>query len=77
MDPTRSTGLRDSLLIEKVSLFSSFEKSVPSEEQLCLESPLTFYFYLLRGKSSKNKKPLINSSQEKAVHENWIFGFED
>ena len=32
---------------------------------MCLESPLTFFFYLLWRKSSKNKKPLIDSSQEK------------
>ena len=48
-----------------------------SEEWLCLESPLTFQFYLLREKSSKNKKPLIDSSQKKAVHENYISGFGD
>ena len=31
--------------------FLSFEKSVPDEEQFCLESPLTSYFYFLKGKN--------------------------
>ena len=57
--------------------FRLLENPSPRRNNFALESPLTFYFYLLRGKSSKNKKPLIDSSQEKVVHKNWIFGFGD
>ena len=61
VDPARSTCRRDSLLIEKVSCFSSFRKFVPSEERFYLESPLTFYFYFIKGKiqvrTKEKKKP--------------------
>ena len=53
VDPTRSTGLRDSLLNEKKMWvdFRVFGKSVLEEERFALESPLTFYFYFMKGKT--------------------------
>ena len=76
MDPTRSTGLHDSLLNEKKMWvdFRVLENPSPRRKVFALESPLTFYFYLLRGKSIKKKKPLIGFNQEKKVHENYISG---
>ena len=72
MDPTRSTGLRDSLLNEKKKklVFTSFRKSVPHEKRFCLKSLLVI-FILLRGKLSKNKKPLMTPVRMKryAKHE--------
>ena len=36
---------------ERESWFLSFEKNHPNEERFCLESPLTSYFYFLKGKN--------------------------
>ena len=38
--------------------FLGFERSIPDGERFCLDSPLTSYFYFLKGeKLSKNKNP--------------------
>ena len=52
---------------KKEKRFSSFRKIRLQGERFCSESPLTFYFYLLREKSSKNKTP-NDSSQEEMVY---------
>ena len=54
--------------------FSSFEKSIPDEERFCLESPLTSYFYFLKGKNWVRTKTPNDSSMEKAVYENLSLG---
>ena len=58
VDPTRSTGRHDLLLKRnKMKKVSKFWENPSSGGTVFLELPLTFYFYLLRGKSSKNKNP--------------------
>ena len=52
MDPTRSTGFHDSLLNEKKMWvdFRVLENPSPRRNGFALESPLTFYFYFIKGK---------------------------
>ena len=64
MDPTRSTGRRDSLLkiegkCEKKMWVDFRVLENPSQRRngFALESPLTFIFIFKWGKPSKNKKP--------------------
>ena len=53
VDPTRSTGRRDSLLNEKKMLvyFRILENSSPRRNIFSLESPLTFCCYFIKGKT--------------------------
>ena len=53
MDPTRSKGRRDSLLNEKKMLvdFQVLENPSPRRNDFALESPLTFCFYFIKGKT--------------------------
>ena len=47
VDPTRSTGSRNSLLkINKMKKVSEFWENLSLGGTVCLELPLTFYFYL-------------------------------
>ena len=78
VDPTRSTGRRDSLLKwkenvkRKCGLIFEFLKN-PSQRKngFALESPLTFIFIFKWGKPSKNKKtPMTPVWKKKAVCEN-------
>ena len=64
VDPTRSTGRRDSLLKWKEKCekkmwvdFRVLENPSPRRNGFTLESPLTFIFIFKWGKPSKNKKP--------------------
>ena len=52
MDPTRSTGRHDSLLNEKIMWvdFQVLENPSTRRNDFALESPLTFYFYFIKGK---------------------------
>ena len=72
MDPTRSTGLRDSLLNEKKMWvdFRILENSSPRRNSFSLELPLTFCCYFIKGKTKKEKKNPNDSGMEKAVCEN-------
>ena len=53
MDPTRSTGRRDSLLNEKKIWvdFQVLENPSPRRNGFSLELSLTFYFYFMKGKT--------------------------
>ena len=54
MDPTRSTGRRDSLFNEKKMGvdFQILENSSSRRNSFSLESPLTFFFcYFIKGKT--------------------------
>ena len=53
MDPTRSTSRRNSLLNEKKIWvdFRVLENPSPRKNGFALESPLTFYFYFIKGKT--------------------------
>ena len=53
MDPTRSTGRRDSLLNEKKMLIDFRILENPSQRRngFSLESPLTFCSYFIKGKT--------------------------
>ena len=53
VDPTRSMGRRDSLLNEKKMGvdFRVFENLSPRRNRFALESPLTFCFYFIKGKT--------------------------
>ena len=52
MNPTRSMDRRDSLLNEKKMWvdFRVLENPSPRRNGFSLESPLTFYFYFIKGK---------------------------
>ena len=52
MDPTQSTGRCDSLLKEKKMWVNFLVLENPSLRRngFALESPLTFYFYFIKGK---------------------------
>ena len=53
VDPTRSMGRRDSLLNEKKMWvdFQVLENPSPRRNGFALESPLTFCFYFIKGKT--------------------------
>ena len=53
MDPTRSKGLRDSLLNEKKMWvdFQILENPFPRRNSFSLESPLTFCCHIIKGKT--------------------------
>ena len=53
MDPTRSTGQRDSLLNEKKMWvdFRILENPSQRRNNFSLESPLTFCCYFIKGKT--------------------------
>ena len=53
VDPTRSTGRRDSLLNEKKMWvdFRVLENPSPRRNGSPVELPLTFYFYFMKGKT--------------------------
>ena len=53
MDPTRSTGRRNSLLNEKKMGvdFRILENPSPRRNSFSLESPLTFFCYFIKGKT--------------------------
>ena len=53
VDPTRSTGRRDSLLNEKKMLvdFRILENPSPRRNSFSLESPLTFCCYFIKEKT--------------------------
>ena len=53
VDPTRSTGRRDSLLNEKKMWddFRVLENQSPRRSSFSLESPLTCCFYFIKGKT--------------------------
>ena len=59
VDPTRSTGRRDSLLNGRKMWvdFRILENPSSRRNGFALESPLTFIFIFKWGKPSKNKKP--------------------
>ena len=69
MDPTRSTSRHDSLLKRKKmkKVYEFWENSSPRRTVL-FGVATYFYFYLLWGKSSKNKTP-NDYSQEETVYE--------
>ena len=54
-------------------MFSSCGKSVPKEEWFSLKSPLTFYFYFIKGKIKQEQKPLLIQvgKNQSAKHESW------
>ena len=55
--------------------FQVLENPSPRRNGFALESPLTFYFYLLRGKSSKNKKnPSLTPVRKKRSTETRFLG---
>ena len=58
MDPTRSTGWRDSLLNEKKMWvdFRILENPSPRRNNFSLESPLTFCCYFIKGKTKLEQK---------------------
>ena len=81
VDPTRSISQRDSLLIEKNRVyFQVLENPSPVRNGFFWSHHLLFIFIFifLNGENEvKTKKPLIDFSQEKAVHKNWISGSWD
>ena len=69
VDPTRSMGRRDSHLNEtKMRVdFRVLKNPSPRRNGFALESSLTFYFYFINGKPSKNKKPLRTQKKNKGL----------
>ena len=53
MDPTQSMGLRNSLMKRKKMWvdFRVLENPSPRRNGSPVESPLTFYFYFIKGKT--------------------------